>query len=113
MNAADGSLGPVFCSGEHDSVFVAAQVDYSSSIFVYALAPLTQELYVFRTSNLLTAPIAATCVLETKIPLRETTLSQEKYGSETSIYMRNLKGGLVIQSENDRYEGELVYYNMT
>ena len=75
VHVDDGRLGPVSCSASHETTLTQVQTDYSSSVFIYALAPESNEIYVFRTSNLLTNPIAISCDLEMKVPLMETGLS--------------------------------------
>ena len=72
VNVADGALGPAFCAASHETEIVSAQTDYSSSVFVYGLALKTREIYVFRTSNLLSTAYALKCEVETKIPLLDT-----------------------------------------
>ena len=74
VHVSEGRLGPLPCSASHETKLVGAQTDYSSSVFVYALAPEEQEILVFRTSNLLTNPVAVSCELETKIPMHATDL---------------------------------------
>lgn len=110
LQAQEGKLGPVMCAVSHDIELTAVQTDYSSSIFMYGLAPKTQEIYVFRTSNLLSTPVALTCDVETKIPLLKSPLSDDP---SVVMSMQNVKGGLLVDISTDTMEGELQYYNVT
>ena len=89
----EGRLGPVPCSGSHETRITAAQTDYSSSVFVYALAPEDREILVYRTSNLLTNPVAVSCDLEIKIPLQT---SFESDSLLLDAQMKTVKGGILV-----------------
>ena len=89
----EGRLGPVPCSASHETKITAAQTDYSSSIFVYALAPEDREILVFRTSNLLTNPVAVSCDLETRIPL-QTSIPLDSQPLDAQ--MKTIKGGILV-----------------
>ena len=69
VRVAELKVGPVFCNAPKDVILTQAQADYSASVFLYGLSPATQELYVFRTSNLVAVPYATSCEIESKFKL--------------------------------------------
>ena len=63
VHAEQGRLGSVQCAVAHDIELMSVQMDYQSSVWLYALSPAEREIYVFRTSNLLNVPVATSCEL--------------------------------------------------
>ena len=74
------------------------------------MAPATHELYVFRTSNLLSNPVAMSCDLEAKIPLTKTELTDD---ATLDMTLQTIKGGLLVDAQTATMTGELTFYNVT
>ena len=93
-------MGTVSCFASHDAILTSAQVDYTSSGYVYGLSASSQEIYVFRTSNLLSTPEATDCTFEMKFKLRETPLLERARETNQTLKMAltTVKGGLIVTS---------------
>ena len=115
LKIAAGEIGPTYCDASHDALLSSASIDYTSSGLVYGLSATTQEIYVFRTSNLVANPEAQECIFEMKFPLRETALLAESRANNITLdmTMTAVKGGLLVQYQSSSHFGELVYYNTT
>lgn len=112
IEANQGKIGPVQCAANHDIKLVSAQMDYATSIWLYAADPTEGQIYVFRTSNLLNVPVATSCELETKMPLRQTELLSSG-SADLKMKLQTLRGGLLVSFDDEERHGELTYYNTT
>ena len=103
MKVGDGSVGSTFCTAGHDAILTSAQADYTSAGYVYGLSSSTEEIYVFRTSNLLATPEAIECTFEMKFKLQDTPMLERARATNQTLQMvmTSIKGGLLVTSQSD------------
>jgi len=94
-------FGHAMCKAAHYISLVDAQVDYMSASIVYGLSKKSNEVFIFKTSNLMITPEANDCKFLTKFSL------PDEMAKSHEIRMTAVKGGLFLSSD----EGQINYFN--
>ena len=94
-------FGHVMCKAAHYIRLVDVQVDYLSASIVYGLSKKSNEIFIFKTSNLMITPEASECKYLTKVALPD----EMKKAHE--VRMTAVKGGLFLSSDH----GQITYFN--
>jgi hypothetical protein len=81
------------CKAAHYIELVDAQIDYMSATLVYGLSQKTNEIYVFKSSNLISNPEPNSCNY-----LKKVTMPDE-FKEANQLKMTAVKGGLMISSD--------------
>jgi hypothetical protein len=81
------------CKAAHYIELVDAQIDYMSATLVYGLSQKTNEIYVFKSSNLISNPEPNSCTY-----LKKVTMPDE-FKEANQLKMTAVKGGLMISSD--------------
>ena len=92
----DGSISEIQCKSPMDTELVVAATDSMSAGHIFGLSK-QGVVYIFRTSNLLQAPEATECYLDTHFTVF-TALNE----GEEAVGLKTVKGGIIVSTSMER-----------